>query len=380
MVQQPRINLQPHLGDTYINRDYNKSMHIYLAKILRVHHKHNTADVQLIYSRNVISDNAVNEGKYSARITVPSAHFDPDTLTSSGVIEPYQEGQMVMVAFLEESQSVPVILGSFHDTFRPENNILPAIYPVDPRNSLEELREHLKYLRVHPSQFYHKIDGVGAMEMSHPSGTFLKVDPDLYSEITDEHEGFDNDDLSEKNPVTGQPMVGVTEETTLPVKLLLSHKSDNIATDGGEVKPKWTKMFIDSDGTLRFSRDSNDNTLAYFEMSSNGGFTLRKQFDSNTKGSGKSTSEIAISEAGDVKMARSNKEGKESRIQLTKTDEIEIAHYSGSGMVIDQHGNVSLDARTMRLFSERDTVVHIGPEPPLDRRGARVWVDTSDIE
>lgn len=380
MVDMPRINLQPHLGEQYANRDYNKSMSIYLAKILKVHHKHNTADVQLVYSRNVISSSPSTEGKYSARITVPSAHFDEETLTSSGVVEPMQEGQLVMVAFLGEGQGNPVILGSFHDTFRPDNNILPKIYPVDPRNSMEEFREHLKYLRVHPSQFYQKIDGIGSMEMSHPSGTFLKIDPDFYEEINDSHKKFDHKHLSEKDPHTGQTRSARSEETALPVKVLLSHKSSNIGS-GEEVvdDASWTKLFIDSDGMLRITRDRNDGSLAYFQISEKGGFTLRKQHDSDQHGEGSSYSQIEVGDKGNVSLSKRTEKG-EGTIGITENDELIVQNHTGSGMTIDDQDNMVLTAKTMRLLSEKDTIVHISPTEPLNREGAKVWIDTSDIE
>lgn len=379
MGNNPRINLQNHLGEAYANRSYNQTIGIYLAKVLRVHHKHNTADVKLVYSDNTISSDVSVEGKFSARITVANAHFDNETMTSSGVIEPIQEGELVMVGFLDDSKGKPVILGSFHSPADTDNSILPRMYPILPENSLEELRESLKYLRVHPSQFYHKVDGIGATEMSHPSGMFLKIDPDMYEEIDDSHEGFDNDSLSEKDPNTGQTLGAAREETAYPVKVLFSHKSDNVAVGEGAVaKPKWTKVFIDKNGEFRLSRNNNDEKLSYFEMTENGGFALRRQYDSNVKGEGKEVSEIAIADNGKVHMSRKHLKG-ETKIEITEFDEFQIQHSTNNGMIIDQEGNIDLVAKSFRLFSDKDTIVHISDKAPPFQNGAKLWIDTSDL-
>ncbi len=53
------------------------------------------------------------------------------------------------------------MIGSFHNTWQMEMNILTDTYPLNVANDFDAVREGNKYLRVFPSQLYHKVDGMG---------------------------------------------------------------------------------------------------------------------------------------------------------------------------------------------------------------------------
>jgi hypothetical protein len=363
------IRPQPHLGRIEDNYKPHENMGGTLAigKVLKVHHKHGTIDLQIIKSNDVISADPTTEGKFGARLLTSTAHYDGVLMASSGVVEPMQEGQLVLLAFLDGLKNQPVILGSFHQTWETENNVLPDIYPLKPDESLWDKREAVKYLRVHPSQFYQRIDSIGAMEMSHPSKTFLQVDPDLYGEISDAHDSYDHVDLNEKDPFTGGTRSAREEESAFPVKVLFVHRSsydDDITT--------WTKFFTDSSGMFRITRDNNDETLSYFQISEQGAFTFRRQLDSTEHDSGTNYSEISLDETGSMKLERVI-DGKSSYIGVDESGRIVLSHLSGKSMVIDDgFDGIGGGGTGMGFIVSRSE--------PKDVPNHTMWVDISDLE
>lgn len=288
------IVLQSSLGRTNTNykNTTNMSGKLYLCKVTKVHHKSNTVDVEIVKSRSKLTSSEQNEGNLGVRITVSTAHFDALRQTVSGVVEPYQKDQLVLVGFVDNNGTSPVILGSFHDTYTLDatktiypNRPLTQKYPLDIENDLDDKREGLKYLRVTPSQLYHKIDGIGGVEVSLPSTSFLKVDIDDRDVISDVHGGFDHRDLSEKDPYRFmQTRKGVEEETQFPVNMLFVHRSSFY-----DENTTWTKFFLNREGLFRFSRDNNDETLTFVEVDKQGKLRIQRQMDSsmlpNTGGS-----------------------------------------------------------------------------------------------
>ncbi len=358
--------LQPHLGRTANNYKPQLDM-LALAKVTKVHHSQGTVDLQLIKSNDVVSSDPSNDGKFGARVMTTTAYYDPASLSSSGVIEPMQEGQLVLIAFIDGKKSQPVVLGSFHQTWDDTNNILPMTYPLDPSNSMLDKREATKYLRVHPSQFYERVDGIGAKEVSHPSKTFMTVDPDLYGEINDAHDGFDHKDLNERDPFSGQSRYGKDEDSVRPVNMLFVHRSnfdDDVTT--------WLKMFISNTGMFRLTRDNNDGSLSYYEMKEDGTTTLRRQVDSNENGSGDNAGEISLGQDGSIAINRIV-DGRSSSISLDVNGDIMLTHKSGSYIKLTDNGfEASGNGGSGLGYSVQAT-------EPANAPDGWLWIDTSDI-
>lgn len=372
MNNQPRINPQPFLGrysDNY--KPHLDSNQLFLAKVIAVHHKNNTVDLQIVKTNDIISSSENSEGRFGARVATSSAHFNGNSLTSSGVVEPMQEGQLVILAFLYGFKSEPIVLGSFHNIWETTSNVLTDRYPLKPESSLEHLREALKYLRVTPSQLYHKIDGVGAVEFSHPSKTFMVLDPDFDEEVSDSHKSFDHNNLSEIDPVTGEVRSAKTEETLFPVKFMLSHRSSFEDED-----TTWTKLFIDRTGEFRLTRDTNDDRLFYINLKENGDFLLRKQMDSSSHGEGKDFTELSINDKGslDISRVKDNRETKVSigdngeivlrrddgtvtSITITDTNEVLLNQSSGSTVSLTNSGDISLNAKNNLILKAGGRVI-----------------------
>jgi len=357
--------LQPGLGKV---SDASSEMNqLAIAKVTKVHHKHNTVDLQIIKTNSTISSDAASEGKFGARVLTTSAHFDGKLMSSSGVVEPMQEGQLVLLAFVDGQKAQPVILGSFHQTWESEQNVLQSSYPLNADEELWDKREALKYLRVLPSQFYQRIDGIGALEMSHPSKTFLQVDPDLYDEINDSHKGHDHINLHERSPMTGEGISANSEEGMYAVNILLVHRSsfDDDATT-------WTKLFVNNHGMLRLTRDNNDGTLSYYQMSEDGTLTLRRQVDSPNHGEGENYSEITMGTEGAISLNRVIG-NTSSSISIDEAGDIVLSHKDGA------YATLTADGFSGGGGNGGGSIVVGKTEDPNWADGT-LWIDTSDIE
>lgn len=337
----PPIVTQPSLGGINPTKRFDDVMgYMALARVTAVHHKYNTVDVQVIKTKEVITSIPSNQGKLGARVCVSNAHYNAKNNTFSGVVEPIQEGQLVILAFLDGTRTQPIILGSLHDTWTMDNNILATKYPLTPRTSEIDYAEALKYLRVFPSQSYFKVDGVGGVEYSHSSTTFLKIDTGAElpesAPMGDSREDFDHDDLSETDPYNGDKTLrGSSEHELLPVHILFTHRSHYEREFS-----KWLKFYISSEGMFRITRDNNEDNLSYIEIGEDGDVTQRVQLDSYTHGSGDDFLETKSTMQGQWKVTRKCGESLVS-VEITPEGDINI--------IKDEHKSISIDSEEVKL-------------------------------
>lgn len=285
--------LQPHLGE--FNRNYKPENtmggYLTLAKVINVHHKNGTVDLEIIRTGDIIKSDRTNEGRFGAVVGTSSAHYNKKLGISSGTSEPLQKGQLVVVGFLDGMKDQPVVLCSFHDVWETNRNINTNNYPLQPKSYVKDFKEASKWLKVFPSQAYMKVDGMGGIEMSHPAGTFIKADADPYNLMDDRHGGFNYENLSEKN-AKGTTLKGTSHATLVPPKFLFTHTTHKGAYESNT--HSWTKWFVDTDGLLRISRDDNDGKLTYLQMDSKGSVNLRRQINSNKVNDGNLYSELKM--------------------------------------------------------------------------------------
>lgn len=350
-TERPNVQFQPHLGrpvEVY-KPEEDMGGYLALAKVTTVHNKRNTVDVQIIKSKDLISSSASNEGKFDAKILVSTAHFNKVTNTGSGVVEPFQEGQLVILAFLDGLKNEPIILGSVHDTWSPTNNILTDRYPLYPNNTVYDKREAFKYLRVYPSQAYYSVDGMGGIEYSLPSKSFLKIDTEYYSDINDNHLGTDHKDLDEKDPYHNyDTRCGKSVEEMTAVNMLLVHRTafnDDITT--------WTKLFLGVGGEVRITRDNRDDKLSYIELSPEGNFKVRRQLDSPMRGEGENNSEINLSSNGSITLEHSIGT-KKSSISIDDTNNILLEHESGSYIKLNENGDIVINCANKLIINQKE--------------------------
>jgi hypothetical protein len=258
-----------------------------LARVTKIYHKTNTADVTLVRTNNRIRGSNKTEGRFSCRILNSNSGYDEKNQLSYGVVEPITEGQLVVITFLDGLKNQPVIVASMHYPDN-ENTVSAAKFPLEPEDSTIDLREYRKYLKVFPTQDYFKVNAVGDLELALHSKSFLTWTEAEVSDFSILHGGTDFSNLSEKNKVDGSTLsmpkdyvdpFGNDYNTYCKPKNLLLVLRDN---EDDELT-SWTKIYADmtiNKGLIRVSREPRDGTLSFFEIGAKGSLRLRRQINS----------------------------------------------------------------------------------------------------
>lgn len=357
------LRLQSSLGKVYQDSHQDMFMNGYLtvAKVLKVHHKSNTADVVVVNTKDTITSSHDNEGRFSARIVTSMSGYDNNRKKSWGAVEPIMVGTLVLLGFLDNMKSRPIILGKFHE---PDSsaNISTLDYPLNPEKPGYQRREALKSLHVYPSQAYRKLDGEGNIEFSHPSKSFLAMyntSADSQDYLNDSHRGFDHEHLSETDPQTGEPLETDFEEAKTPLKSLFVHRSsfDNEVTT-------WTKFFLKEDGTFRITRDNNDEKLTFMEIAKNGTWKIRRNVDTSDHEGSKNYGEVVVEGDGSA------------YFQRIINDKSSVIGLDGNGnIILETDGSIISTALTR--FIENNHLIVSDDEPENPPPGL-IWIDTSD--
>lgn len=368
------MRLQSALGRLVPEVKDGKDLAGYLtvARVLKVHHKSGTADVQVLNTKDLFVSADENEGKFSARVVQSFAHYDDANKKAWGQIQPIAEGAYVLLAFLDGLKNRPIILGQFPRLDNSEN-ILPHQYPLYEKVDGYNKQEALKSLTVYPSLTYSKVDGESNIELVHANKSFLamfnesKYESYLYGD--DGHQVLDHGDLSET-------IESNEEQAIQPVSVLYVHR-----TAFNDEETTWTKFYISKDGKLRLTRDNRDEKLSYIEIEEEGTIRLRRQIDSPEHGEGNNYAEIVQGTDGTLKLNRTI-DGKETSVILSKTGEILFEHSSGSYMALDEnlHIEASREGKilsdSLSEFIEEKHVVVSRTEPKNPQENL-LWIDTS---
>lgn len=286
----PDVRLQSNLGDIkrFERKDQNMGGLITVGRVVNVHHKNHTADVMLLKNKDMIIGSEETEGMHSCRIVEMHAGWDEKYQAFYGDVTPIQEGELVIVAFLENYKARPFILGAIHDIDN-DKNPLPKDYP------LLKIDEKHRYERLHitRTQDYVYVSGEGEFEAVHHSKAFIRASE---KELDDNRGGFDFEDLSVKSKQTGRT-IQLTENQRdfKPLNFLVSLR-DKFSDAAG-----FLKIWVSSaKGAIRLSKDKNDGTLSFTEITEDGQFRFKRQLDSNIRDQGSNFSEVSVSPDGTV--------------------------------------------------------------------------------
>lgn len=286
------MRLQSSLGDMIARdrKDLNMNGYLMVGKVIKVHHKWHTADVKIVDTGDVISGSKATEGKFSCRILERYAGYDEELQVSYGEITPIQKDAFVLIGFLRNLKSQPIILGSFH-SLDHALNLLPTEYPI--------LSDNAKYERliVSRTQDYKYYNGNGEFELSHHSKSFITSSE---KPLDDSRVGFGIDDLRVKD--RNGKTLGLRKEHFKPLDILavIRDKFDD-ATSG------FLKLFISGQrGMFRISKDTPNNQLTFIELSEDRSFRIKQQLDSSTKDNASNFSQIRVSGSGEIEINRTN--------------------------------------------------------------------------
>lgn len=305
------------------DRSWNNG-YLAFGKVLKVHAKRYTADVQLYGSSDTIMSSTSNEGVHSCRIGVGNAGVDGYFKKPYGEIVPIQKGSIVLIGFIRNTTKKPVILRVFHNITeemgeRNYNNILTSAYPVDSEEDL------FRYTNISRIQDFVTMDGIGNFEVaSHTKSFFVGINK---KEIDEEN--FDYEDLSIRNP--DGTVVKVDEVNSKPMKFLAVFRDKFL--DGASNS---LRVIIDSARTaFRLAKlQKSENKLSMFEIDQNGAIKLRRQLDTKSwQEDSKNYTEICITSDGNIEITLHG--SKETSLKVT-----------GAGLNIDTKDSVSVTAES----------------------------------
>lgn len=345
------MRLQAGLGvvasnSTSKDRTWNNGT-LVVGEVIRVHHKRNTVDVKFLNTSQMASSSASNEGTNACKVLVSSAGYDTKYGKPYGVINSLQPGNLVLVGFIKNQKSSPVVLGVLHDTSEDvgnttTRNILSAAYPIE---SEEDKYRETKINRV---QDFVTVDGVGNFELySHTKSFFVgtnKVD-----EVN--CESFDFNELSLRNLDTTP--LEIEEKDSRPLKFLaVFRRFFHI-----DMKDS-LRIFIDPLKTLfRLMKiQSTESKMSIIAIDEDGAIHLRRNQDTDSYSDDSDNfTDIAIEEDGTVKVEVSSPlkttviTVANNKVNLSTENAIEITTKSDitlSGRNLDLNGTINLEGTT----------------------------------
>jgi hypothetical protein len=189
--------------------------------------------------------------------------------------------------------------------------------------------------------------------------------------MSDKHGTYDHKDLNEKDPYTGRTRSANTEEGAYPVNVLFVHRSnfdDDLTT--------WTKLFINQSGMFRLTRDNNDGTLSYVELSEDGTTTIRRQVDSPVHGEGENYTELGMGVGGTLSLSRVV-DGGQSSISLEENGDIVLSHKNGDYIKLTENGLLGSGLSTGG--GGGGSLVIVSRTEPVDAPDGTFYIDISDI-
>lgn len=293
MPNEPQ--LQSSLGEvtsvkTRKDRNWNMG-YLALGKVLRVHPKRYTADVQIYGTNDVVTSAKDQEGRHACRIGVGNAGYDETYKKAYGEIIPIQKGSIVLVGFLKNSKEKPVILRVFHNIAEElgesnYKNILNAAYSSDTDDEI------LRYLNISNIQDFVTVDSEGNFEIASHTKSFF-----VGKERAMDDECFDFEDLEIKNP--DQTTRSVDERYSKPKKYMAVFRDnfkDNLTN--------WLKIIVDATKTsFRLAKlQQSEDKSTYLEIDQNGALRLRRQLDTKSFGEGKEYADFSIDETGKIEL------------------------------------------------------------------------------
>ena len=322
------IREQSSLGESVRETKKDQDMNgvLFFGKVVKVYQKNHSADVEILnnqYGKLLSSDS--NQGKYACKILESYAGFDSEANVSFGVITPIQVGCSVLVGFINNCKSQPVILGCFHNT-DGNKNVLPSDYP------LKEGEEIYRKTVVSRLRDYFTVNSDGEYEFVHHSGAYLT----MRNETIDD-EKFDWEDLQlTKNGKFPQ------SKSAKPLSILA-----RIQTFVGNIK-----LFINgATGLMRLLNTGTDQ-LAMIELDDDKNFRIRLQRDSDEVDKGKEYSQISMDmKTGDIEISQII-DGKQNQFSMSKSSGITMS--SNIDITITNTKSIKMNSNTSVSINSPD--------------------------
>lgn len=252
MVQQYNKQLsnkprsQSLLGDTVPVSSITPSRLI-MAEVISVNYLYNTVELQSIKNHEMLVKSQSSNGQFSAKLPVTFGGTYSNGKTYGETV-PINVGDQVLVGFLDEDITAPVVLGVYKDS-SVSYELAPTNLVSGSPDADEKNRKYtMENLVLFPSQTYDWVSGNGDRESTFQGRSFVKLSTGLFGSMRPNDYGYDYNDL-ERIHLRGRDIE--PEEPELP-QILFQHNS-TFATSK-------TNVLFDDDSTFAISKIKNDET------------------------------------------------------------------------------------------------------------------------
>lgn len=220
-----------------------------MAEVISVNYLYNTVELQSIRHHEMLVKSQNGNGQFSAKLPVTFGGTYSDGKTYGETV-PINVGDQVLVGFIEEDLTSPIVIGVYKDS-SVSYELAPTNLVSGSPDADEKNRKYtMENLVLFPSQTYDWVSGNGDRESTFQGRSFLKLATGLFGSSRPNDYGYNYDDL-ERIHLRGRDLE--PEEPELP-QILFQHNS-TFATSK-------TNVLFDDDSTFAISKiknDENDN-------------------------------------------------------------------------------------------------------------------------
>lgn len=322
---------QAALGDvksvkTQADRTWNNGQ-LVVGKVLTVHPKRYTADVQIFGTNNLSCSGRGNEGRYACRIGVGSAGFSEKYGRSYGQMMPIRKGAIVLVGYIQNLDNQPIILKVLHNASEEvgEDNFKNNLYSKYMSHIDGDFSD---YINVTSAQDFMTMNEEGDFEIASHTKAFI-----VGKERMMDDETYDFENLSAKD--SNRNTLSADERYSKPKKYMAVFR-DNFADN----LTNWLKLIIDSAKTsFRLAKlQQESNTSTYMELDEEGTFRLRRQLDTKSFGQATKYADLSMDSTGKTELAftSSTQDGNATTTTIT-------VHSDGTGVTIKTTDNIKVE-------------------------------------
>ena len=254
------------------------------GKVTQVYYQKGTCDFKIQGQSNIFVDNSGSDGTLSAPIPVDyyGKNYDGHPFIKTRLI---QKGNKVLVAFVNGSTANPVIIGVYPDNSESYELLSPAL-----DNKISDNTEDTNYrvnneIEITPANQMIYKSGDGSWAKSMQGRSFLIVQGNKNFELEKVSSCYENIPYFYKDNASDEPVnypTPVYSENTKAPEWLLVHEG-NWELDGSSDKHR-TRFYVNQEGELQivfFTLDKPEELLVV-DGNKDTGFTIMKQFDSDT--------------------------------------------------------------------------------------------------
>ena len=254
------------------------------GRVTQVYYQKGTCDFKIQGQSNIFVDNSGSDGTLSAPIPVDyyGKNYDGHPFIKTRLI---QKGNKVLVAFVNGSTANPVIIGVYPDNSESYELLSPAL-----DNKISDNTEDTNYrvnneIEITPANQMIYKSGDGSWAKSMQGRSFLIVQGNKNFELEKVSSCYENIPYFYKDNASDEPVnypTPVYSENTKAPEWLLVHEG-NWELDGSSDKHR-TRFYVNQEGELQivfFTLDKPEELLVV-DGNKDTGFTIMKQFDSDT--------------------------------------------------------------------------------------------------